>query len=82
MKINSLSLFLLLCPKNKKYFYFLFFFVSNIVLSQTSVTITKTGDNYWTVPCDVTSITLEVWGAGGGGQAVNGTNVRGAGGAG
>jgi hypothetical protein len=82
MEINNKSLLVSLCRKHKKYFYFLFFFVSNIVLSQTSVTITKTGDNYWTVPCDVTSITLEVWGAGGGGQAVNGTNVRGAGGAG
>ena len=67
--------------KKKVYIIFLFL-ITHFFYTQTSVTITKTGDNYWTAPCDVTSITLEVWGAGGAGQAVNGTNVRGAGGAG
>ena len=82
MKINSLSLFLLLCPKNKKYFYFLFFFVSNIVLSQTTLTFTKTGNGFWTVPCDVTSITVEAWGAGGAGGGTTSNNAKGGGGGG
>ena len=82
MKINSLSLFLLLCPKNKKYFYFLFFFVSNIVLSQTTLTFTKTGTGFWSVPCDVTSITVEAWGAGGAGGGTTTDNANGGGGGG
>ncbi|MDK2770979.1 MAG: GEVED domain-containing protein [Flavobacterium sp.] len=41
--------------------------------AQTTVNITATGAGTWTVPCGVTSITVEAWGAGGtgGGSTVN-----------
>lgn len=41
--------------------------------AQTVETITTTGAGTWTVPCGVTSITVEAWGAGGagGGSTVN-----------
>ncbi|WP_229663461.1 immunoglobulin domain-containing protein, partial [Cloacibacterium rupense] len=82
MKKNLQSCISFFSSQKKKLYFFILFLITHFFYTQTSVIITKTGDNYWTVPCDVTSITLEVWGAGGGGQAVNGTNVRGAGGAG
>jgi hypothetical protein len=49
---------------------------------QTTVNFTTTGNGTWTAPCDVTSITLEVWGAGGGGQRAEGNPAAGGGGAG
>lgn len=47
MKINSLSLFLLLCPKNKKYFYFLFFFISHLIVAQTTHSVPSSGSDTW-----------------------------------
>ena len=44
------------------------FFGFSAAFGQTTVTITATGNSTWTAPCDVTSITVQVWGAGGGGQ--------------
>ncbi len=61
----------------------LYFFVGLIggqVSSQT-VTITAPGNGTFTVPCDVTSLTVEVWGAGGAGGG-SGTNNAGGGGGG
>lgn len=71
-KINILVLMLLT-----------FFGVSNTsLLGQVTETFTTTGAGTWTAPCDVTSITIEVWGAGGGGQRANGNPSAGGGGAG
>jgi len=51
---------------------------------QTSqqVQFTTPGDGTWTVPCGVTSITVEAWGGGGGGGARIGNNAGSAGGGG
>lgn len=60
--------------KNSKPFFNIFLivffwgFISNFQLkAQTTVNITTTGSGTWTVPCDVTSITVQAWGGGGGG---------------
>lgn len=58
------------------------FFGFSTSFGQTTVNFTATGNGTWTAPCDVTSITLEVWGAGGGGQRANGNPSAGGGGAG
>ncbi|MBA4153759.1 GEVED domain-containing protein [Flavobacterium sp.] len=58
------------------------FFGSSTAFGQTTVNITTTGNGTWTAPCDVTSITLEVWGAGGGGQRAEGNPSAGGGGSG
>jgi hypothetical protein len=58
------------------------FFVTNNVFSQVTVSYTATGAGTWTAPCDVTSITVEVWGAGGGGQRAEGNPAAGGGGSG
>lgn len=52
--------------------------------AQTVETFSTTGAGTWIAPCGVTSITVEVWGAGGGGQGVtgNGKAARGGGGSG
>lgn len=50
--------------------------------AQTTVTITTTGAGTWIAPCGVTSITVEVWGAGGGGQKATGNPSAGGGGSG
>lgn len=47
---------------------------------QTTETITTTGAGTWTVPCGVTSITVEAWGAGGSGGGTTDNNSRGGGG--
>ena len=60
----------------------LFGFSSLGMFGQTTVTYTTTGAGTFTVPCDVTSITVEAWGAGGGGQRANGNPSAGGGGAG
>lgn len=63
----------------------LFFFILTTIgaNAQTTVNITTTGAGTWTVPCGVTSITVEAWGGGGagGGATANGVD-GGAGGAG
>jgi hypothetical protein len=58
------------------------FFGLSTAFGQTTVTFSTPGNGTWTAPCDVTSITLEVWGAGGGGQRANGIPSAGGGGAG
>jgi hypothetical protein len=58
----------------------LFGFLSLEALSQTTTTISTAGAGTWTVPCGVTSITVECWGAGGGGGGANGTTAGGGGG--
>ncbi|MGV7108154.1 GEVED domain-containing protein, partial [Flavobacterium sp. U410] len=42
--------------------------------SQTTINITTTGAGTFNVPCDVTSITVQVWGGGGGGYGDNNNN--------
>ncbi len=63
-------------------FVFLGVFNTNIASGQTTETFSTTGATTWTAPCDVTSITVEVWGAGGGGQRANGNPSAGGGGSG
>lgn len=56
---------------------------TGVVVGQTTVTITTTGAGTFTVPCDVTSITVEAWGGGGGGGGRgNSTGAAGGGGGG
>ena len=60
--------------------FFLFSFLAN---SQTTITANTPGDYTFTVPCDVTSISVEIWGAGGGGYGDNvNDNIVGRGGGG
>lgn len=47
---------------------------------QTTVNITTTGAGTWTVPCGVTSITVQVWGGGGAGGGESSNNSGGSGG--
>lgn len=82
MKIYTILSYFL----DKKRILLFFFILGNLFFSQTTITYggntTGSGNFTWVVPCDVTSITLEVWGAGGAGQRVNGTNTWGSGGSG
>ena len=59
-------------------------FTITLLLQQTvygqSVTITSTGTGTFTVPCDVTSVTVEAWGGGGAGGGTSTNNARGGGG--
>ncbi|MBU8882735.1 T9SS type A sorting domain-containing protein [Kaistella sp. DKR-2] len=75
----------MIVPVLRKLFAFIFFssFLS-LLQAQTLVTLSTPGSGTWTVPCDVTTITVEVWGGGGGGQGVkgNGSSATGGGGAG
>lgn len=50
--------------------------------SQTVITDNIPGTKNFTVPCGVTSITVEAWGGGGGGQKANGNPSAGGGGSG
>ncbi|GLB47664.1 hypothetical protein Y10_00320 [Neptunitalea sp. Y10] len=45
--------------------------------SQTTTTISNTGNGTFTVPCGVTSLTVEVWGAGGAGGGSDNNNAGG-----
>ena len=59
--------------KTKKTLFYLFLLAPFFqFFGQTTVPYTTSGAGTWTVPCGVTSITVEVWGAGGGGQRANG----------
>jgi hypothetical protein len=49
--------------------FLVFVFGNSIIAQNTTITVTTTGSNSWTVPCGVTSITVEAWGAGGAGGA-------------
>ena len=53
-------------------------FLTQTLSSQTTSTITTSGS--YTVPCGVTSITIQCWGGGGGGGGSNGNNNGGSGG--
>ncbi|WP_339838541.1 glycine-rich domain-containing protein, partial [uncultured Flavobacterium sp.] len=68
----------------KKQLFFIFAFFATITQThaQTTVTYTNTGTDTFTVPCGVTSITVEAWGAGAGGQRVTGNPAAGGGGSG
>ncbi|MBF8457225.1 hypothetical protein IV494_08515 [Kaistella sp. G5-32] len=59
-------------------------FISSNVFAQTTITFTTPGAGTWTAPIGVTSVTVEVWGAGGGGQGVKspGQSATGGGGSG
>ena len=50
------------------------------VNAQTTFSSTTTGQSTWTVPCGVTSITVEAWGGGGAGGGSSANNVKGGGG--
>ena len=63
-------------------FVFALFFSLTHLDAQVVSTITTTGSGSWTAPCGVTSITVELWGAGGGGQRANGNPSMGGGGSG
>ncbi|MFY0482386.1 hypothetical protein ACI6PS_07245 [Flavobacterium sp. PLA-1-15] len=64
-----------------KIFLFLLLACPLSAYSQTSVLLPNNSTT-WTVPCGVTSITVEVWGAGGGGARVAGNPSAGGGGSG
>ena len=70
--------------RTKFFTYILFFFLfSNFTFGQTTITISPTGSGTFSVPCDVTSLTVEAWGGGGaGGGATANRSKGGAGGAG
>lgn len=62
-------------------FLFLFTFLGfSDAFGQTTETITTTGAGTWIVPCGVTSITVEAWGAGGAGGGGTSNNDSGDGG--
>lgn len=62
-------------------FLFLFTFLGfSDAFGQTTETITTTGAGSWTVPCGVTSITVEAWGGGGAGGGCTSNNDSGDGG--
>ena len=67
---------------NNKVALFLFFLLMPFfnTWGQTTVPFTTTGAGTWTAPCDVTSITVEVWGAGGSGGGNTTNNSLGGGG--
>jgi hypothetical protein len=65
--------------KKQIFLLFAFFAITTVSFGQTIVTVTNTGLGTFTVPCGVTSITVEAWGAGGGGQRVQGNPSAGGG---
>lgn len=66
----------------KLFAFILFSSFLSLLHAQTTVTLSTPGTGTWTVPCGVTSVTVEVWGAGGGGQGVTGNGNSGTGGGG
>lgn len=68
--------------KRKIFISIYFFFLITFLNAQTTLTFNTVGGGSWVAPCDVTSVTVEVWGAGGGGQRVNGNPSAGGGGSG
>jgi hypothetical protein len=69
--------------KTKKTLFYLFLLAPFFqFFGQTTVPYTTSGAGTWTVPCGVTSITVEIWGAGGGGQRAEGNPSAGGGGSG
>ncbi|WP_052122265.1 GEVED domain-containing protein [Flavobacterium suncheonense] len=71
------------CRKYFSFFASLFFLILHFEgFAQTTQTFTTLGNGSFTVPCDVTSITVECWGGGGsgGGQGNNNAQAGGGGG--
>jgi hypothetical protein len=65
------------------FFFIAFFAISTQSFSQTTVVFNTTGDKTFTIPCGVTNIIVEAWGAGGaGGGSTNNNSRGGSGGAG
>jgi len=64
----------------KATFLFLILFISNSFAQTTTVTDNGPGNYDFLVPCDVTSITIEAWGAGGAGGGGTSNNDGGQGG--
>ncbi|WDF63318.1 glycine-rich domain-containing protein [Flavobacterium sp. KACC 22763] len=63
------------------YSFLFFIFLHSAGFGQTSTTITlNAGQTSFTVPCSVTSITVECWGAGGAGGGTTANNAGGGGG--
>ncbi|HLF52297.1 GEVED domain-containing protein [Flavobacterium sp.] len=56
------------------------FLLGNKIVAQTTITISATGTGTFIVPCDVTSITVEVWGGGGAGGGTTVNTAKGGGG--
>jgi len=63
-------------------FFIILSLITSYGFSQTTDSTTISGTYSWTVPCDVTSIDVEAWGAGGAGGGDNLNGTRGAGGGG
>ena len=65
-------------------FFLLFLFNQQVSFGQTTRTLTFTSSGTWTVPADVTEITVEAWGGGGagGGSTINRNGGSGGGGGG
>ena len=74
--------------KQKTHTFSFFVFIFTLLgfsnaFGQTTITQTTPGNYTFTVPCDVTSITVQAWGAGGGGYGDNNDdNITGRGGGG
>ena len=71
----------------KNFYSFILFFTALVLHSQNPPLPFETpGEGSWTAPCDVTSVTVELWGAGGAGAVVSGngssSSMRGGGGSG
>jgi len=64
----------------RKATFFIFLLTFSIGFSQITVTDSGPGNYTFFVPCDVTSITIEAWGAGGAGGGSNSNNNGGQGG--
>jgi hypothetical protein len=64
--------------------FFILFTFGNSIFAQTTVDFTTPGSATWTVPCGVTSLTVEAWGGGGagGGAMINPSGGSGGGGGG
>ena len=58
-------------------FLLLFLFNQQVSFGQTTRTLTFTSSGTWTVPADVTQITVEAWGAGGAGGGSTSNNAGG-----
>ncbi len=59
-----------------------FFLFTENVMAQSTYSQTTAGTYYWTVPCGVTSVNIELWGAGGAGGGVLANTFPAAGGGG
>ena len=82
---NSRILFLHQIQSIKNVFFVILLLVNFLMLNPLnaqSITVNTPGNGSWTVPCDVTSITVQAWGAGGAGGAADNNPNGGSGGGG